>query len=52
MRVNALSVDFRILLMSRCSNSRSSTSLFGGSPGGIFGMPSDDEDDVVRLVGE
>ena len=39
--------------MSRCSNSRSSTSLFGGSPGGTFGIPSseDDEDDV-RLVGE
>ncbi len=53
MRVNALSVDFRILLMSRCNNSRSSTSLFGGSPGGTFGIPSseDDEDDV-RLVGE
>ena len=39
--------------MSRCSNSRSATSLCGGSPGGTFGIPSseDDEDDV-RLVGE
>ena len=52
MRVNALSVDFRILLMSRCSNSRSSTSLFGGSPGGTVGMPSSDDEDDVRLVGE
>ena len=53
MRVNASSVDFRILLMSRCSNLRSATSLCGGSPGGTFGIPSseDDEDDV-RLVGE
>ena len=38
--------------MSRCSNSRFSTSLFGGSPGGIFGMPSSDDEDDVRLVGE
>ena len=52
MRVNALSVDFRILLMSRCSNSRSSTSLVGGSPGGTFGMPTSDDEDDVRLVGE
>ena len=38
--------------MSRCTNSRSSTSLVGGSPGGTFGMPSSDDEDDVRLVGE
>ncbi len=56
-----MSVDFKILRMSRCCNSRSSTSLacsnatcvLSGSLGSGVGMPSDEEDeDDERLVGE